>query len=119
MVQGFHAQLKYCIGMIGGYGIFPDGVSRRGVRNEADEKQMTAVAEVLYERLRSAPPFRYAIIGVEVDNFRDFSELDSDMVNLDFSGLVISDAVWKHLGSPSIFIPFEIGYRWRPFVKAK
>ena len=71
----------------------------------------------LYERLRTAPRYRYALVGVEVDGFRYFDELDDDVVNHDYNGLVLAEEVWKHLGSPDVFVPFEPGYRWRPFVR--
>jgi hypothetical protein len=99
-------------------GVSPKGVSRSGIRHQQDERELTEVGFVLYERLRSAPAFRYALVGIEVDGFRSFEELDDDVVTLDFSGLVLSDAAWQHLGSPGIFIPFAFGYHWRPFVKA-
>lgn len=99
--------------------VLPVGVSRSGINNQDDERQLTLIGNALYERLCSAPPFRYAIVGVELEEFRNFSELDNDVAELDFNGLVLSDAVWKHVGSLSSFVPFETGYRWRPFVKAR
>lgn len=73
----------------------------------------------LYERLRGVPPdrYRYALAGVEVDDFRMYEELDDDVVERNFSGLVLADATWRHLGAPQIFVPFAPGYRWRPFNK--
>ena len=55
-------------------------------------------------------------VGIEVDGFRDFDELD-DVAEFDFSGLVLSDTIWQHLGKPEKFRPFKPGYRWRPFVR--
>src|SRR5581483_6788453 len=63
-----------------------DGVSRSGIRHTQDAEQMTEIGFALYERLRTAPPFRYALVGVEVDGFRYFRELDDDLVTLDFNG---------------------------------
>lgn len=97
----------------------PDGVTRSGIQDEKDGRQLTEIGLALYSHLRSAPPFRYALVGVEVDEFRCFNELDGDIVTLDFNGLVLSEAVWQHLGSPSIFVPFEPGFRWRPFTHAR
>lgn len=97
----------------------PDGVTRNGINDEREQRELTEIGFALYERLRSAPAFRFALVGVEVDGFRYFRELDDDVVTLDFGGLVLSDAVWQHLGSPSIFVPFTLGYRWRPFVQAR
>ncbi|MCA9030414.1 MAG: hypothetical protein KDA69_04410 [Planctomycetaceae bacterium] len=97
----------------------PDGVSRTGISCEDDERIMTAVGLVLYDHLKTSPSFRYAIAGVEVDGFREYDELDKDVTELDFSGLVLSDAIWKRLGAPDIFVPFVSGYHWRPFVRAR
>jgi hypothetical protein len=35
---------------------------------------MTELGILLYQRLLSAPPFRYALAGIEVDEFRTYSE---------------------------------------------
>jgi len=97
----------------------PEGVSRTGVSSEDDEQIMTAVGLVLYDRLKTSPSYRYAIVGVEVEGFREFNELDQDVTELDFSGLVLSDSIWRDLGAPDIFVPFASGYHWRPFVRAR
>jgi len=99
--------------------ICPRGVSGGDIGDEREQQKLTAIGFALYERLRSAPAFRFASVGVDVDGFRSFTELDDDVVTLDFGGLVLSDAVWQHLGSPGIFVPFTPGYRWRPFVQAR
>jgi hypothetical protein len=100
--------------------VCPDGVSRSGVVEGSEEqKLMTALAMMLYETLRDAPAFRFAMVGIEVDGFRTYEELDQDIVNLDFAGLVLSEPVWVQLGSPDVFIRFADGYVWRPFVSAR
>lgn len=99
--------------------LYPDGVSTSGIQTPDDERQMAEISFAFYDRLKTAPQYRYAFAGVEVESFRCYDELDEDIVNLDFSGLVLADDVWKRLGSPSIFVPFALGYRWRPFVRAK
>jgi hypothetical protein len=97
----------------------PDGVRRTGVSSADDALVMTAVGLLLYDHLKTSPSYRYAIVGVEVDGFREYNELDSDVTELDFSGLVLSDAIWRRLGAPDIFVPFVWGYHWRPFVRAR
>ena len=91
----------------------------RGIASAGDQEQMDELARVLYRHLRGAPPYRFALVGVEVDGFRLFDELDDDVVTLDFSGLVLSDDVWRGLGASSVFVPFEPGYVWRPFTKVR
>jgi hypothetical protein len=99
--------------------VCPDGVSRGGIRNDQDQRQMTEIGFALYDRLRTSPPYRYALAGIEVDDFRHFHELDNDdLENSGFNGLVLADSVWKHFGSPSRYVPFVPGYRWRPFEAA-
>lgn len=97
----------------------PEGVSRTGIQSDDDQRVMDAIAIALYERLKTAPPFRYALVGIEIDGFRDYEELNDDVTELDFSGLVLSDAVWRHLGAARMFVPFAPGYRWRPFVRVR
>lgn len=98
--------------------VCPDGVSRSGIRHKQDAEQMTEIGFALYERLRSSPPYRYALVGVEVDGFRYFRELEQDIMDNDFTGLVLADPIWQKFGSPSVFIRFAPGYHWRPFVQA-
>jgi len=76
---------------------------------------MNEIAVLLLDILRTAPPFRFAGVGVEVESFREFSELDQDLIDLDFNGVVISEAIWRNLGLPSVFVPFSEGFRWKPF----
>jgi hypothetical protein len=99
--------------------VYPEGVCRGGVGNEKDARELTEVGFILYEQLRSAPPFRFALVGVEVYDFRKFEELNDDLVNWDFNGVVLADAIWQRLGSPTIYVPFAPGYRWRPFIQAR
>ena len=95
--------------------VCPTGISRSGVSGQTAANQLTEVGNLLYKRLRTASTFRYAIVGVESDEFRRFSELDEDLLVLPFDGLVVSDQIWKRLGSPHIFVPFSTGYYWRPY----
>lgn len=97
-------------------GVWPEGISKVGIRDEDDVIQMNGIARVLYDVLRNAPTFRYARVGVEVDEFRYFSELGDDLVKSDhFNGVVLADEVWRGLGSPETYVEFGPGYRWRPF----
>jgi hypothetical protein len=99
--------------------VCPDGVSRSGIRNEQDTRQMPEIGFALYERLRTAPCYRYALVGVEVDEFRSFSELEEDVSTFEFEGLVLAETVWERFGSLTDFVPFAPGYRWRQFFQAK
>jgi hypothetical protein len=97
--------------------VYPEGVSKSGVTpNNVGE--LTEVGFVLYEQLRSAPPFRFALVGVEVYAFSQFKKLKDDLATYS-SGVVLANGVWEGLGSPSMYVPFAPGYCWRPFIQAR
>lgn len=98
-------------------GVFPDGLSRSGITSDADAAAMTAAGHRLYERLLTAPPvYRYALAGVETDEFHTYDELTVDPANPWICpGLVLGDDVWATLGKPAAYGPFAPGYRWVPY----
>ncbi len=64
--------------------------------------------------------FRYALVGVEVDDFASFEDINENIADprvVAYEGLVIAESIWGRLGCPGIFVPFALGYRWRPFMK--
>ena len=75
---------------------------------------MTEIGIFLYQSLRFAPPFRYALVGMEVDEFRTYSELIEEPA-LVFPGLVLAEAVWQATGASSVFRSFSLGYVWKPY----
>jgi hypothetical protein len=88
---------------------------------EADgDAARTAAAAQLYERLRSAPPFRFALTGEEAYEAITYAELDAE-AGADpsfadrFHGLVVDDEIRERLGSPSALEPFAPGYSWFPY----
>jgi hypothetical protein len=96
--------------------VLPAVVSRSGVESAEDASQMTALGHELYERLRSAPPlYRFALAGVETDEFRTFAELLEEDELQRFPGLVLADSLWEELGRPERFARFAPGYRWMPY----
>jgi hypothetical protein len=76
---------------------------------------MTELGILLYQRLRSAPTFRYALAGVEVDEFRTYHELLEESPAPTFPGLVLAEAVWQRMGAPPTFRSFCLGYVWKPY----
>jgi hypothetical protein len=78
-------------------------------------RRLSEIGHLLYERLRSATGYRYALAGIETSEFRYFSELDEDLAVLAFAGLVISDEIWQRIGRADVFTPFSPGYVWRPY----
>lgn len=96
--------------------VCPNGLSEIGVISPEDAHQMTKVGLLLYRRLRSAPSLRYALVGVEVDEFRTYSELVTDgQLDILVAGLVLAEEVWKQMGSPAGFRSFKSGYLWKPY----
>ncbi len=96
----------------------PSNVSTWGVGNDADAARLTEVGGHLYEHLRSAPTFAFALVGVEVDDVRtddDVEEMIRCSHEIPYNGLVVTDALWRSAGAPASFAPFRPGYRWRPY----
>lgn len=97
--------------------VCPSGISEVGIDRSDTAYQMTELGILLYQRLQSAPSFRYALVGVEVDEFRTYSELISGVTVPSFPGLVLAEAVWRSLraSTSSSFRPFSSGYVWQPY----
>jgi hypothetical protein len=95
--------------------VCPNNISEVGVNTPETAYLMTELGILLYQRLLSAPSFRYALVGVEVDEFRTYSELLEDLPNLAFPGLVLAESIWQEAGSPQTFQPFSLGYVWKTY----
>ena len=95
--------------------VCPDSISEIGIVTPEAAYLMTELGILLYQHLRSASTFRYALVGIEVDEFRTYSELLEESSNLAFPGLVLAQTVWQALGSSPVFRPFTIGYVWKPY----
>ena len=95
--------------------VVPGGLSQIGVDAPDAAYQMTELGIALYQKLRSAPAFRYAIVGVEVDEFRTYDELCEEPSLGHFKGLVLSEAIHQAVADRSAFRPFSPGYLWVPY----
>lgn len=95
--------------------ICPDGISEVGIEAPDSAYLMTELGILLYQHLQSAPTFRYALVGLEVDEFRTFDELLDESSTLSMPGLVLSESTWQSLSSPSVFRAFSSGYVWQPY----
>jgi hypothetical protein len=95
--------------------VCPDGISEVGIDASDIAYQMTELGIFLYQRLQSAPPFRYALVGLEVDEFRTYSELSSEIPVNSFPGLVLAETVWRSPQASPFFRPFSPGYVWHPY----
>jgi len=90
--------------------VCPTNISEIGIDHPQAAYLMTELGILLYQHLRSAPAFRYALVGVEVDEFRTYSELIDELQNSAFPGLVLAHSLWQIAGSPSTFRLFKPGY---------
>jgi len=97
--------------------VYPGGVSTSGVVSEGEARRMSELGGLLYGRLMTAPPFRYARVGVEVEEFATISELSSadGKYHLPEHGVVLSQEVWERIGRPPGFTRFNEGHCWRPY----
>jgi hypothetical protein len=94
--------------------VCPSGVSEMGIEQSDTAYKMTELGILLYHRSQSAPPFRYALVGLEVDEFRTYSELSSESPP-NFPGLILAETIWRSLGASPIFRPFSPGCVWQPY----
>ncbi len=95
--------------------IMPSEISTSGIRDDRDAVLMTELGERLCEHLRSAPPFEWAMVGIEVDQQQDDAEL-AEMIREAWSGLIFSEALFRRAGSPVAGIPFRDGMWWHPYI---
>jgi hypothetical protein len=91
------------------------GLPEVGVTTPEVAYGMTELGIWLYQRLQSALGFRYALVGVEVDEFRTYRELMDESLVEAFPGLVLADDLWRSMGSPVMFRAFCPGYVWKPY----
>ena len=85
--------------------VCPQGVSLTGADTPETAYLMTEIGILLYRLLQSASAFRFALVGVEVDEFRTYHELiaDRELLAVLFPGLVLDNSVWESIGSPGSF----------------
>ena len=97
--------------------VCPSGISSTGVDHPETAYLMTELGILLYQQLQSTTAFRYALVGVEVDEFRTYNELKSDAAILAtlFPGLVLTESIWQSINSPLGFRPFALGYVWQRY----
>jgi hypothetical protein len=95
--------------------VSPNNLSEVGIDSPESAYLMTELGILLYQSLQFAPNFRYALVGVEVDEFRTYSELIEESSNLSISGLVLAKSLERELGILPVFRSFGSGYVWQPY----
>lgn len=84
--------------------------------------QRSEIGNLLYQHLRGAPEFRYALFGAEaLDQFFDVDSThnmvlrDPKLIQDGWEGLVIDQALWEQIGYSDRYEPFRPGCVWRPY----
>ena len=95
--------------------VSPSNLSEVGIDSPESAYLMTELGILLYQSLQSAPIFRYALVGVEVDEFRTYSELIEKASNLSIPRLVLAKSLGRELGILPVFRSFSPGYVWQPY----
>ena len=95
--------------------VYSDNVSEVGIYSPESAYLMTELGLLFYEALKFDSSFRYALVGVEVDEFRTYSELIEDLPNLSIPGLVLSTALAEEVKTLPVFRAFGSSYVWQPY----
>jgi hypothetical protein len=95
--------------------VVPSNLSEVGIDSAESAYLMTELGILLYQALRFAPAFRYALVGVEVDEFRTYSELIEESSSLLIPGLVLSRSIEQQLELLPVFRSFSLNAVWQPY----
>jgi hypothetical protein len=95
--------------------VSPNNLSELGIDSPKSAYLMIELRSLLYQSLRSTSNFRYALVGVEVDEFRTYNELIEEASNLSIPGLVLATTLARQLRILPVFSYFSSGYVWQPY----
>ncbi|WP_254566966.1 hypothetical protein [Oscillatoria sp. HE19RPO] len=95
--------------------VYANNLSERGITTPESAYQMTEVGILFYQILRLTASFRYALVGVEVDEFRTYSELLEDLPDLSIPGLVLAQNLTAEFETMPGFKQFNSTHIWRPY----
>ncbi len=107
--------------------VLPSEITKTGVNSKKDCIELSELGLRLYKHLLTAPFFRYALAGVEVDDFMYYSDLfksvctypDERRALHGFTGLILRKEIWKELGEPIAFVKFKTDYVWQIYYGEK
>lgn len=85
------------------------------VQHSESPDVLREIAFALYGRLRSAPRYRFALVGTETSQFNTFANLKRVVSHPGLQGLVLREEIYVSLERPIGFEPFAPGYVWRPY----
>lgn len=100
--------------------VVPRGESTSGVTSDEVAHSLSTAGRALLERLRTASPFRFAVIGVEAYEAIAIDDIDAatgadPSFRERFHGLVVCDEIATRLGPEAALEPFAPGYSWLPY----
>jgi hypothetical protein len=101
--------------------VIPDGMIIGGKDTDLTLVQKERASEVgflLYDHLKSAPFFRYAMVGLEVDGFVEESEFQTTDLQR-YDGVVLSKEFYERIDCQNGFEKFTADYYWRPYLGEK
>jgi hypothetical protein len=100
--------------------VIPEGmVIGRGEDLTLRKKERASeVGFLLYDYLKSAPPFRYAMVGLEVDGFLEESEFKTFDWRI-YDGIVLSKSFCEKLNCQNELVKFTQDYYWQPYLGEK
>lgn len=101
--------------------IFPEGVSigsPMGSNYRLYDYFIPEITQGLYKLLKNAPPFRFAIAGHEVEFFVYYEDLEKEIQEEYWEGLIISEKIWRIFNEPENFTSFSEGYMWHPYLES-
>ncbi|WP_242541274.1 hypothetical protein [Phormidium pseudopriestleyi] len=92
-----------------------NNLSEVGITTPESAYMMTELGILFYQILRLTASFRYALVGVEVDEFRTYSELMEDLPDLSIPGLVLAQNLTEGVETMPGFKPFNSTHIWQPY----
>lgn len=99
-----------------GIAITPKGISTTGIDTKEQCVEMSELGFKLYEILRTAPEFRFALVGIEVDDFVEFKDLVKEpTINLNWKGLVINNSIKNSSELYPNYKKFSPTHCWMPY----
>lgn len=105
---------------------WPSNISVSGLCNSVEDAiDFSEAGFRMYAHLLLAPPFRFALVGVEVFQFITYSELINVLeINHQnnkenpfplWEGFVIHETILEKFGHPRSFLPFGNSYQWMQY----
>jgi len=105
---------------------WPTNVTESGITSEQDARRATEFANIFYALMRNDAEFEWAATGVEVGDWLTTEELIERLKTEEFSeahtrkayqGLIVSNALYKHVKDEGPWKAFNQSHWWIPFTR--